>query len=212
MAPANPTSARRATSSGMRSGNRRRRRTDFVRRRRRWRSGGLRQLQQLPVRTAWDRNERFQFHSLERFGGGTDFYYSSYNQSSAAQQSQLESYWDTVQTIFPTTSLLQPIPEQPWNNPFGLNLANGGVYQPIIRILSPAAADRALARLALMLRRHVCILHGRISETCLQSGKGVPNDGVRDLPDVHCLPRRGKITAFTRSAPVRGTALFPTET
>jgi len=60
----------------------------------------------------------FSFHSLERFGGGTDFYYSSYNQSSAAQQSQLESYWDTVQTIFPTTSLLQPIPEQPWNNPF----------------------------------------------------------------------------------------------
>ena len=60
--------------------------------------------------------------------GGTDFYYSSYNGNSSAQQTQLETYWDTVQTIFPTTSLLQPVPEQTWNEPFGLNLADGGVY------------------------------------------------------------------------------------
>ena len=51
--------------------------------------------------------------------GGTDFYYSSYNGTASAQQTQLETYWDTVPTLFPTTSLLQSVPEQPWNQPFG---------------------------------------------------------------------------------------------
>ena len=58
--------------------------------------------------------------------GGTDFYYSAYNQGSAALSTQLGTYWNTTPSnTAPTTSILQVIPEQPWNNSqYGLNAVN----------------------------------------------------------------------------------------
>ncbi|MFZ0822528.1 MAG: Ig-like domain repeat protein [Terriglobales bacterium] len=129
--------------------------------------------------------------------GGTDFYYSSYNQSSAAQQSQLESYWDTVQTIFPTTSLLQPIPEQPWNNPFGLNLANGGVYQPNnSNIVAGSGGPSTCATGVDAPDGTYASCTAGYPKPAWQSGKGVPNDGVRDLPDVALFAAAGENNSF----------------
>jgi hypothetical protein len=59
--------------------------------------------------------------------GGTDFYYSTYNSTvNNAQSAQLATYWNVVASnLTPTVSLLQVIPEQPWNDSqYGLNLYN----------------------------------------------------------------------------------------
>jgi len=55
--------------------------------------------------------------------GGTDFFYSSFN-TPAAQNQQLATYWNlNPSNATPAVSLLQVIPEQPWNNSqYGLNL------------------------------------------------------------------------------------------
>ena len=129
--------------------------------------------------------------------GGTDFYYSSYNQGAAAQQTQLATYWDLVATIFPTTSLLQPIPEQPWNNPFGLNLANSGVYNsnnPNIVAGSGGPSNCATGVDASDGTYASCT--AGYPKPAWQSGTGVPNDGVRDLPDVSLYAAAGENDSF----------------
>lgn len=125
--------------------------------------------------------------------GGTDFYYSSYNQNSAAQQTQLETYWDTVATIFPTTSLLQPVPEQAWNDPFGLNLASGGVYNSNIpSIVAGSGGPSNCARGTDASDGTYSSCSAGYPKPSWQTGKGVPNDGVRDLPDVSLFAAAGE--------------------
>ena len=129
--------------------------------------------------------------------GGTDFYYSSYNEDSAAQQTQLATYWDTVPTIFPTTSLLQPVPEQAWNVPFGLNLADGGVYNPSNPSIVAGSGGPSNCTTG------VDASDGTYSSCSAgypkpswQTGNGVPNDGVRDLPDVSLFAAAGQNDTF----------------
>jgi subtilase family serine protease len=125
--------------------------------------------------------------------GGTDFYYSSYNETSSAQQTQLATYWDTVPTIFPTTSLLQPVREQPWNDSFGLNLANGGVYNanaPDIVAGSGGPSNCASGTNASDGTYSSC--SAGYLKPSWQTGQGVPNDGVRDLPDVSLFAAAGE--------------------
>jgi len=129
--------------------------------------------------------------------GGTDFYYSSYNQAATAQQTQLGTYWDLVATIFPTTSLLQSIPEQPWNDSFGLNLANGGVYNsnsPDIVAGSGGPSNCATGVPASNGTYASCT--AGYPKPSWQSGNGVPNDGVRDLPDVSLYAAAGENDSF----------------
>lgn len=102
--------------------------------------------------------------------GGTDFYYSTYNQSSSAQQTQLATYWNLAATEDPTVSLLQPIPEQPWNRAFGLNLYDGGIYDPNTNGITIVAGSGGASTL--------------YSRPAWQSGTGVPADTKRNLPDV----------------------------
>ncbi len=137
--------------------------------------------------------------------GGTDFYYSSYNGDSSAQQTQLETYWDTVQTIFPTTSLLQPVPEQPWNEPFGLNLADGGVFNsgfPDIVAGSGGPSSCATGTDASNGTYSSCT--AGYPKPSWQTGKGVPNDGVRDLPDVSLFAAAGENDTFYPFCPGQG--------
>jgi subtilase family serine protease len=121
--------------------------------------------------------------------GGTDFYYTSYNGTSAAQSAELATYWNTTQTsltLTPSTSLLKPVPEQPWNRAFGLNLSTGGVYdptQPTIVAGSGGASSAATAT-------------GGYPKPAWQSGKGVPSDGLRDLPDVSLFSADGENHSF----------------
>ncbi len=129
--------------------------------------------------------------------GGTDFYYSSYNENSAAQQTQLATYWDTVPTIFPTTSLLQPVPEQAWNDPFGLNLANGGVYNPNTPdIVAGSGGPSNCASGTDASDGTYSSCSAGYPKPSWQTGKGVPNDGVRDLPDVSLFAAAGENDTF----------------
>jgi hypothetical protein len=129
--------------------------------------------------------------------GGTDFYYSSYNKNATAQQSQLGTYWDLVATIFPTTSLLQSVPEQPWNNPFGLNLDDGGVYDPNApSIVAGSGGPSNCATGVDASSGTYASCTAGYPKPVWQSGKGVPNDGVRDLPDVSLYAAAGENDSF----------------
>jgi subtilase family serine protease len=129
--------------------------------------------------------------------GGTDFYYKSYNGTSAAQQTELGTDWDLTGTLFPTTSLLQPLSEQPWNDPFGLNLANSGVYNanaPDIVAGSGGPSNCASGTDAPDGTYASCA--AGYAKPSWQSGMGVPNDGVRDLPDVSLYAAAGENDSF----------------
>lgn len=125
--------------------------------------------------------------------GGTDFYYSSYNGMAAAQQSQRATYWNLVGTLFPTTTLLQPVPEQPWNDPFGLNISSGGVYNPrnpTIGASSGGPSNCSMGTDASDGTYSSC--SGGYTKPFWQVGTGVPSDGVRDLPDVSLFAAAGE--------------------
>jgi subtilase family serine protease len=125
--------------------------------------------------------------------GGTDFYYSSYKGTASALQTQLETYWDTVATIYPTTSLLQSVPEQPWNDPFGLNLDDGGIFNsgfPDIVAGSGGPSNCATGTEASNGTYSSC--SAGYPKPSWQTGPGVPSDGVRDLPDVSLFAAAGE--------------------
>ena len=129
--------------------------------------------------------------------GGTDFYYSSYTGTSATQQTQLGTFWDTIPTIFPTTSLLQPVPEQPWNVSFGLNLVDSGVYNssnPQIVAGSGGPSNCATGTEGSDGTYSSC--SAGYPKPSWQTGQGVPSDGVRDLPDVSLFAAAGQNDTF----------------
>jgi trimeric autotransporter adhesin len=125
--------------------------------------------------------------------GGTDFYYSDYNAPSSTQQTQLNTYWDTVPTIFPTASLLQPVPEQPWNDPFGLNLYSGGVYNPNApNIVAASGGPSSCATGVEGIDGTYSSCTAGHPKPAWQTGNGVPSDTVRDLPDVSLFSAAGE--------------------
>ena len=128
--------------------------------------------------------------------GGTDFYYTSYNETSSAQQAQIATYWDTIATLYPTTSLLQPVPEQPWNDPFGLNLANGGVYSGNPDIVAGSGGTSNCATGVDATNGTYSSCTAGYPKPTWQSGAGVPKDGVRDLPDVSLFASSGENDSF----------------
>ena len=114
--------------------------------------------------------------------GGTDFYYSSYNQGSAAIDTQLATYWNTTPSQTPTTSILSVIPEQPWNDSqYGLNL--GSVYTQTDGEQTSIAGGSGGASI-------------EYAKPAWQSGTGVPNDSHRDLPDVSLFAASGLNYSF----------------
>lgn len=132
--------------------------------------------------------------------GGTDFYYSSYNGTDTAQSAELANYWNQSPTgTQPATSLLKPVPEQPWDNPFGLNLYTGGVYDttkfpPTIVAGSGGASSCSTGTAAADGTFSAC--SGGYTKPAWQTGLGVPADGVRDLPDVSLFAANGRNDSF----------------
>lgn len=114
--------------------------------------------------------------------GGTDFFYTSYNGNAAAQSAELATYWNMTPSgiTSPVTSLLRPVPEQPWNRPFGLDLYDGGVYNPNQpNIVAGSGGPSSV-----------------YPKPPWQSGKGVPADGMRDIPDVSLFAANGENDSF----------------
>ncbi len=124
--------------------------------------------------------------------GGTDFYYSSWNQGSTAINTQLGTYWNTsTSNNTPKVSLQQPIPEQPWNDSqYGLDILDyytvfGGSMATTIAGGGGGASNAGICSNNTFDSNNNCT--GTLSgypKPSWQAGTGVPADGVRDLPDV----------------------------
>ena len=114
--------------------------------------------------------------------GGTDFFYTSYNGTVAAQNTELATYWNMTPSgiTSPATSLLKPVPEQPWNQPFGLDLYDGGAYNPNQPTIVAGSGGPSSV----------------YAKPPWQSGKGVPSDGKRDLPDLSLFAADGENASF----------------
>ena len=125
--------------------------------------------------------------------GGTDFSYNSYAGSPASQNAELATYWNLTPAKLPSVSLLKPIPEQPWNRPFGLNLSSNGVYNPPppTIIAGGGGASNCATGSAAPDGSFASCTSGYPKPTW-QSGKGVPADGARHLPDVSLFAAAGE--------------------
>jgi hypothetical protein len=122
--------------------------------------------------------------------GGTDFYYSAYNQGNTLLNIQLATYWNKTSTTNPATSLLQRIPEQPWNVPQGLN--TDGANR--IGIVAGSGGASSCSLVVASVYGNTCL--GGYAKPSWQSGTGVPADGVRDLPDVSLFASNGYNYSF----------------
>jgi len=118
--------------------------------------------------------------------GGTDFYFSNYAAGGSALDAQLNSYWSNTTTTKPATSLLRPAPEQTWNNAFGFNATDGGVYTLANSTMVAGSGGASSAAIYA-----VSGLAAGYPKPAWQAGTGVPADKVRDLPDVSLFAANG---------------------
>ena len=118
--------------------------------------------------------------------GGTDFYFSDYAVGGSTLQTQLNSYWSPNSTASPVTSLLTAAPEQAWNDAFGLNALNGGVYDRNSSTIVAGGGGVSSAA--------VYPASGPATgypKPAWQAGAGVLADKVRDVPDVSLFAADG---------------------
>jgi trimeric autotransporter adhesin len=120
--------------------------------------------------------------------GGTDFYYSDYNQGQAIWQPQLEQYWNLTASTTPVISILKPVPEQPWNDAFGLNV--GGDDPTSIGGGGGGASNCIVGTESSLTGDYISCSAG-YPKPSWQTGTGVPKDGVRDIPDVSLFAANG---------------------
>ena len=111
--------------------------------------------------------------------GGTDFYYSDYAAASSTLDAQIATYWSTASSKTPAVSLLKVAPEQVWNNAFGYNAVDGGVYNPANATIVGGSGGASSAALYPSSGSPT-----GYPKPSWQTGAGVPADKVRDLPDV----------------------------
>ena len=131
--------------------------------------------------------------------GGTDFYYSNYSGTSAVQNAQLANYWNLTSSSQPVTSLLTPIPEQAWNNAFGLNLYTAGVYNPSkfgITIVGGSGGASSCSNGTSAADGTYSSCSSGYAKPAWQTGTGAPADGVRDIPDVSLYAANGMNDSF----------------
>jgi trimeric autotransporter adhesin len=119
--------------------------------------------------------------------GGTDFYYSDYLNSNF--DTQLTTYWNGTSSKTPAVSLLQTIPEQPWNGALGLN-AGDSPNNSVTSAGSGGASSCINGAEAGTGGAYTSCTEG-YAKPSWQSAPGVPADGVRDIPDVSLFASNG---------------------
>jgi len=134
--------------------------------------------------------------------GGTDFYYSNVSGGRAAMLDQIATYWSGTTgsgaTTAPAVSLLQPAPEQVWNDMFGLNA--GDLSYPPNPADSPfgqniVAGGGGSSSAALFPNGTAKPAVG-YPKPAWQAGPGVPADKLRDVPDVSLFASNGANWSF----------------
>jgi trimeric autotransporter adhesin len=111
--------------------------------------------------------------------GGTDFYFSDYAATPSTLDGQIATYWSAATSSKPAVSLLKTAPEQVWNNAFGYNATDGGVYNPANSTIVAGGGGASSAALYPSSGPPT-----GYAKPLWQTGTGVPSDKVRDLPDV----------------------------
>ena len=112
--------------------------------------------------------------------GGTDFYYANY----ASGASSAAPFWNQSNDAS-NGSLKATLPEQPWDSPFGLNIFNntgsilggGGGASSCMESTTDGSGN--------------VVCQAGYAKPIWQTAPGVPNDGVRDLPDVSLFASSG---------------------
>jgi len=110
--------------------------------------------------------------------GGTDFYYSDY----ATGAPSAATLWNSSNDAS-NGSLKAPLPEQPWDNAFGLNAIPFNFQD----ILIPSAAGGGGVSNCTTVDSTATSASSCVSgypKPAWQNAPGVPNDSARDLPDV----------------------------
>lgn len=131
--------------------------------------------------------------------GGTDFYYTNYNGSQSALNTEVSSYWNlTPSNSQPTVSLLKPVPEQPWNDSqFGLNFNSFySTSNPHTTIAAASGGPSNCASATLDSNGNTVKCLGGYAKPSWQTGTGVPADTVRDIPDVSLFAANGQNASF----------------
>jgi hypothetical protein len=117
--------------------------------------------------------------------GGTDFFYSDY----ASGGTSITSLWNpTNDANF--GSLKAPLPEQPWDNPLGLNIKPLLTHPLVIPGGAGGGGPSVCSQFTPSGTTFVCA--GGYPKPAWQNAPGVPTDGVRDLPDVSLFAASGK--------------------
>jgi len=115
--------------------------------------------------------------------GGTDFYYSDYATGGAS----VTGLWNQTNSTN-LGSLIAPLPEQPWDDPYGLNVIADG-YQRGERAAGGGGASNCATQNDTANPLSPCTA-GYVKPSW-QTGVGVPADSVRDLPDVSLFASNG---------------------
>jgi len=113
--------------------------------------------------------------------GGTDFYYSDY----ASGAPSASTFWNPTNDPVTKGSLKAPLPEQVWNDPFGLDAIGNGLQRGEIY----AGGGGASGCTAVTSTTNSCT--GGYPKPSWQTGTGVPADGARDIPDVALFASNG---------------------
>ena len=111
--------------------------------------------------------------------GGTDFYYSDYATGGASAT----TLWNQTNDAS-LGSLIAPLPEQVWNDPFGLDVISDGLARGEIYGGGGGASS------CITLTGTSACFSG-YAKPSWQTGPGVPPDGARDLPDVSLFASNG---------------------
>jgi hypothetical protein len=137
--------------------------------------------------------------------GGTDFYYSAFNQGDTAIDSQLAQYWDTTPSNntpkISINSASAPIPEQPWNDSqYGNDVINyyaqiADGFDTSISAGSGGVSNCSTGSGTGANGWTACTA-GYAKPAWQQDlvgapGSGMPDDSVRDLPDVSLFAANG---------------------
>jgi sugar lactone lactonase YvrE len=128
--------------------------------------------------------------------GGTDFYYSTYNQYESVLNAQLANYWNLTPTNnIPTVSLLTPVPEQPWNDSqFGFNASGFG--PDYSNIIAGGGGASTCVTGTQDQYGNFTSCSGGWPQPSWQTGNGVPNNKVRNVPDVSLFASNGANYTF----------------
>jgi hypothetical protein len=115
--------------------------------------------------------------------GGTDFYYSDYATGGASAT----GLWNQTNSSN-LGSLIASLPEQPWDDAYGLNVVTNGYQRGELGAggggVSNCATQNDTAN-----RSSPCT--AGYAKPSWQSGPGVPADSARDLPDVSLFASNG---------------------